>query len=69
MKSSYDPDAIVNFDDGSRIYLAYYSGGASSEGAFGKLGLMQVGADGKITFRNYEATEDWRNSEVSENEK
>ena len=60
----YDPDAIVNYDDGSKIYLSSYSGGASKEGAFGKLTLMMVDENGNTFFRNFKAEEDWRNGEV-----
>ena len=60
----YDPDAIINYDDGSKIYLSSYSGGASKEGTFGKLTLMMVDENGDTFLRNFKAEEDWRSLEV-----
>lgn len=46
-------EKIVDYDDGSFVTLESYSGGAASEGAWGKLSLRFYSPDGSSVVRNY----------------
>lgn len=46
---------LASYDDGGKVYLDSYAGGAASEGAWGTLTLRFVAADGTETRRLYRA--------------
>ena len=58
---------LAEFDDGSAVLLASYSGGSSEAGVFGELSLMQVSPTGEVFFRRYRAVGGWINPELLEN--
>ncbi len=46
---------VAEYDDGSKVYISSYAGGAAKEGAWGTLTLMFVDPDGNHTIRPYVA--------------
>ena len=50
---------VVEYDDGSRICLSAFAGGASEGGAWSHLTLMKEEQDGTASFRHYTADGDW----------
>jgi hypothetical protein len=56
---------LDEYDDGSAVLLASYSGGGSKEGAWGALSLMSVDSNGRTKFKRFEATTDWIDPEVT----
>lgn len=56
---------LAEYDDGSAVLLASYSGGGSKEGAWGALSLMSVENNGRIKFKRFEGVTDWIDPEVT----
>jgi hypothetical protein len=50
---------IVEYDDGSRVSLSAFAGGASENGAWSHLTLMKEERDGAVSFRHYTADGGW----------
>ena len=50
---------IVEYDDGSRVSLSAFAGGASEGGAWSHLTLMKEEHDGAVSFRHYTADGGW----------
>ena len=50
---------IVEYDDGSRVSLSAFAGGASEGGAWSHLTLMKEEHDGAVSFRHYTAAGGW----------
>ena len=50
---------IVEYDDGSRVSLCAFAGGASENGAWPHLTLMKEEHDGAVSFRHYTADGGW----------
>lgn len=59
-----DPDAVEHYDDGSKVVMDGYAGGAHVLGAWGKLTLRFIAANGAETVREYTA-DDIRQAEAS----
>ena len=53
---------VAEFDDGSRICLSAFAGGASKGGAWSHLTLMKEEQDGSVSYRHYTADGDWCSS-------
>jgi hypothetical protein len=53
---------VAEFDDGSRICLSAFAGGASEGGAWSHLTLMKEEQDGSTSYRHYTADGDWCSS-------
>jgi hypothetical protein len=47
------PRTIEHYDNNAKVMLGGYSGGASKEGAWGRVSLQFVDPDGTITTRDY----------------
>jgi hypothetical protein len=56
---------IVEYDDGSRVSLSAFAGGASENGAWSHLTLMKEERDGAVSFRHYTADGGWCSPRVS----
>ena len=54
---------IVEYDDGSRVSLCAFAGGASEGGAWSHLMLMKEEQDGAVSFRHYTAEGGWCSSQ------
>jgi hypothetical protein len=50
---------LVEYDDGSRVSLSAFAGGASEGGAWSHLTLMKEEHDGAVSFRHYTADGGW----------
>lgn len=50
---------IVEYDDGSRVSLSAFAGGASESGVWSHLTLMKEEQDGAVSFRHYTADGGW----------
>jgi hypothetical protein len=50
---------LVEYDDGSRVSLSAFAGGASENGAWSHLTLMKEEHDGAVSFRHYTADGGW----------
>ena len=55
---------VVEYEDGSRICLSAFAGGASEGGAWSHLTLMKEEQDGSASYRHYTADGDWCSSLV-----
>ena len=56
---------VIEYDDGSRVSLSAFAGGASEGGAWSHLTLMKEEQDGAVSFRRYTADGGWCSSRVS----
>jgi hypothetical protein len=56
---------LVEYDDGSRVSLSAFAGGASENGAWSHLTLMKEEHDGAVSFRHYTAAGGWCSPRVS----
>ncbi|MCG7492401.1 DUF2829 domain-containing protein [Thalassobius sp. Cn5-15] len=50
---------ISEYDDGSAVFFASATGGGSEYGAYGRVQLMKIDADGAASFRDYTADAYW----------
>ena len=50
---------LLEYDDGSRVSLSAFAGGASEGGAWSHLTLMKEEPDGAVSFRHYTAAGGW----------
>jgi hypothetical protein len=50
---------LLEYDDGSRVSLSAFAGGASEGGAWSHLTLMKEEHDGAVSFRHYTADGGW----------
>ena len=53
-------DCLIEFDNGEKISLSSFSGGAAPEGIMGSITLIKEDEDGKATFRAYKSVTDWQ---------
>ena len=53
-------DCLIEFDNGEKISLSSFSGGAAPEGIMGSITLLKEGESGKTTFRTYKSVTDWQ---------
>lgn len=57
---------LVEYDDGSRIFLSSYAGGAATGGAWSELTLLEEAQDGTVRLRRYTADGDWSAAAIRE---
>lgn len=56
---------LEHLDDGTRVSLSGYAGGAHQLGHWGALTIMREMPDGAVQFREFTANGPWKDSEVS----
>ncbi|MBO6507560.1 MAG: hypothetical protein JJ979_03580 [Roseibium sp.] len=61
-----DYTVLAEYDDGSAVCMCHYAGGGNPKGAWSSLTILRIDADGTISFRDYEAKNEWYGSRARE---